>query len=320
MKEDIETEHMMNSLYASVSPWVVKECLGSLKIKNRVPAKQAPGNTNRNQSMSPIIKTENVEKEKHLTETRHEETETWCLLQRQCRAFLESNLLPQSVQSLAQAVTVAWKGKELGIAPLQALSSITIINGKPCLSSELILALAYKNIPGMQVTYTTPPEKQNTECSVEIQRPGGKPQTFLFTIKDAERAGIYKNAWLKYPAAMLRARVISAAVRAVCPDAVLSCYTPEEMGQDEIIEAEYTEGSVVAPKLNGDPEELKNSLFTLATDADVSPVMLKNMCLAKFQKSYDHLNTHQLQSMIAHVMAYQENKGKNQVGGSETPH
>ena len=62
----------------------------------------------------------------------------WELIQRQCRAFLESGFLPRHIQTIAQAITISWKGHELGIPPLQAFSSITVINGKPALSAELI--------------------------------------------------------------------------------------------------------------------------------------------------------------------------------------
>ena len=160
----------------------------------------------------------------------------WELIQRQCKAFLESNYLPDHIQNLAQAITIAWKGHELGIQPLQAFSSITVIKGKPCLSSELMLALIYQRVKGAKVTFKTPADKQHLECTVEMQRSGGEAQSFRFSIEDAKRADLIKpnSAWLKYPASMLRARAISAGARAVFPDAIMGTYTPEEMGEPAV--------------------------------------------------------------------------------------
>lgn len=174
------------------------------------------------------------------------EKEEWTLLQRQCISFLESGYLPDHVWkgvepkvAVARAITIATKGKELGIPPLQAFSSITVIKGKPCLSAELMLALIYQRVPGAKVTFVTPPEKQATECTVVMQRPHGDPQSFSFTMADAQTAGIVRSdgPWQKFPKAMLRARAISAGARAVFPDAIMGCFTPEELG-GEVIDVE----------------------------------------------------------------------------------
>lgn len=203
----------------------------------------------------------------------------WELIQRQCKAFIDSGFLPSHINNnIAKAVTIAWKGHELGIPPLQAFSSITVINGKPCLSAELMLALIYTRIKGAKITFTTPPEKQNEECVVAMQRPDGSPQTFRFSLKDAERAGLIKpgGAWQKYPASMLRARAISAGARAVFPDAIMGCYTPEEMGAEPIdVEPIAVEAEVEKP-----PQELKP---VVQVDNDFSPMPAKD----EFKKMHE---------------------------------
>jgi hypothetical protein len=169
-----------------------------------------------------------------LPDIRREEFE---MLQRQCKAFIASGFLPEHIKTVAQAVTIATKGRELGLPILQSFSSISVIKGKPTLSSELMLALIYQKVKGAKITFKTPPDKQNVECECTMQRPGGEPMSFKFTIDDAKRAGISNGgAWAKYPAAMLRARCISAGARAVFPDAIMGCYTPEELGGE--VEAE----------------------------------------------------------------------------------
>lgn len=179
----------------------------------------------------------------------------WVLLQKQCRAFIASGFLPDHItrgvapeEAMARAVTIAVKGRELGIPPMQAFSSIAVIKGKPCLSSELMLALIYQRVKGAKVTFRTPPEKQNSECTVEMQRPDGEPMLFRFTLQDAKTAGIATSggAWQKYPAAMLRARAVSAGARAVFPDCIMGCYTPEEMGH-EIVDGDFEHVTPASP-------------------------------------------------------------------------
>lgn len=177
------------------------------------------------------------------------EEAAWVVLQRQCKAFVASGYLPAHITknatpevAIARALTIATKGRELGIPPLQAFSSIYLVEGKPALAAELMLALIYAKCRGAQVTYLTPPEKANEEATFEFVRPGGKPQVFRFTMEDAKRAGVAgKDNWRKYPAAMLRARCVSAGARAVFPDAIMGCYTPEELGGPAIIEGEIIE-------------------------------------------------------------------------------
>ena len=106
-----------------------------------------------------------------------------------------------------------------------------MVNGKPSLSAELMLSLAYKNLPG----FTFELNISTTElCKVTACRPGGKPVTISFNMQDAQRAGLAaSNTWKKYPAQMLRARATSAVLRVVAPDAIRGVYTPEELGHAE---------------------------------------------------------------------------------------
>jgi hypothetical protein len=236
----------------------------------------------------------------------------WSMMQRQCKAFVMSGYLPEHItrgartidEALARAVTIAQKGKELGLPPMQSFSSITVIKGKPCLAAELMLALCYQRAKGFKATFTTPPDKQNQECTVVMQRFGGDPQTFRFTIQDAQKAGLVKtgSGWDKFPASMLRARAISAGCRAVAPDATMGCYTPEELGGAPIdmpLEPELT-GTLPDSKPEVDPQQASGSADDLATEAQIKRLYavgkenglshegLKDGCKALFGK--DHLN------------------------------
>ena len=115
-------------------------------------------------------------------------------------------------------------GIELGMGAMESLRSIHIIEGKPCMSAELMLARARRF--GHKTKWL---EMSAERAEIEIDG-----TRLSFTMAEAKAAGITgKDNWKKYPAAMLRARASSAAVRAICPEVLGSgIYTPEEINPD----------------------------------------------------------------------------------------
>lgn len=160
-----------------------------------------------------------------------EEEAAWNLIKKKAVVAMDSGLLPSHIKTPQQVAIIALKGKELGIPFMQSLQSISVINGKPVLASELMAALIYRKIPGAKIVYK---ETSADKCVIEATRPGEPPQDFTFTFDEAVKAGLTRNpTWERYRAAMLRARCISLMARAKFPDAIMGCYTPEEMGHEE---------------------------------------------------------------------------------------
>lgn len=145
-----------------------------------------------------------------------------------CEKMVKTGFLPEAIKTGAQAAALVVTGKELGIGAMQALRSINIIKGKPTLPPQLMLALAYKRIPG----FVGQKQELTTEKAVwTFFRPGmTKPHVETFTIKDAEAQGLTdKYNWKTMRKIMLNWRCIAAGLRLVAPDVVLGLYTPEEM-------------------------------------------------------------------------------------------
>lgn len=155
----------------------------------------------------------------------------WTILKEIATMAVKSGLLPRAVDTAEKAIIIALKGREIGIPAMQAFSHIHVVDGKPGFSAELQLAMIYQNCPRAVVNYSESTEKK---CAVEATRPGHKPTSFSFTIEEARNAGLLnKNNWKGYPAAMLRARAVSAMARAVFPDSIMGCsHTPEELGAE----------------------------------------------------------------------------------------
>ena len=148
----------------------------------------------------------------------------------QADVLIKSGFLPQAIRTPAQAVAIMLTGRELGIPTMQALRQINVIQGKPTMAAELMLALAYQRIPGFRYAVV---KSTAQECVCQFERPGHKPYQHTFTMQDADALGLAgKQNWHTQPATMLRWRCISSGLRLVAPDAIAGVYTPEELMPD----------------------------------------------------------------------------------------
>jgi hypothetical protein len=144
------------------------------------------------------------------------------------KTLLPTGFLPATIKTPEQALAIMLKGQELGIPAMYALSNITVIQGKPTANAELMLALIYRDHgdDAIDVEETT-----NTACTISYKRRKATARrSYTYTIEDARKAGLTSQTWQKYPAAMLRARCISAVARYAFPDTIAGMYTPEELG------------------------------------------------------------------------------------------
>jgi len=158
---------------------------------------------------------------------------TWGAMKEQAAMLVKSGFLPPAINTPEKAIALMLKGRELGVPAMYALSNIHIINGKPVCSAELMLALVQRDHGHDAIRVAT---TDNTKCVVEY-RQWGKVATYAFTIKDAEIAGLTQKGgnWKSYPAAMLRARAISAVCRMAFPASIAGMYTPDELGGDVVV-------------------------------------------------------------------------------------
>ncbi|QRX93395.1 hypothetical protein [Streptomyces noursei] len=146
-----------------------------------------------------------------------------------CKAFAASGLLPRQFRgqpaNLLYAVEYA---ESLGLHPMVAITGVHVIEGKPSASSALISALVRRAGHRLRI------KGDATSAVAQIIRADDPDWTFevRFTIEDARRAGLLgKDVWKKYPAAMLKARALSAVARDACEEALFGIhYTPEELG------------------------------------------------------------------------------------------
>lgn len=153
----------------------------------------------------------------------------WEIMLQQAAMLVKTGFLPEAIKTPEQAVAIMLKGRELQIPAMYALSNIAVIHGKPVANAELMLALVLRDHgdEAMEITEST-----NERCTVSYRRRGASQRRqYAFTIQDATKAGLMQGAtWQHYPAAMLRARCISAVARMAFPDSIAGMYTAEELG------------------------------------------------------------------------------------------
>lgn len=153
--------------------------------------------------------------------------------------------VPKSLFGDVAGVTaVLLTGQELGLGPMESLRALHVIDGRITPSADLVLSLAAKK--GVRWTWI---ETSNEVATIEIVRDGVVVGAMTWTMKDAERAGLLgRSGWRQYPAAMLRARAATAAIRAFCPDVIgAGIYATEEL-DDFSPSEEVAQQKIEAPK------------------------------------------------------------------------
>jgi hypothetical protein len=143
-----------------------------------------------------------------------------------------SNLVPKAYagKPLDILVAIQW-GNEIGLAPMQALQNISVINGKPSVYGDAAMALvqAHPACEGVEEFF----EGEGTPNPIAVciaHRRGRKPVTAKFSVEDAKRAGLWnkQGPWTSYPKRMLQMRARGFALRDAFPDALKGLITTEE--------------------------------------------------------------------------------------------
>jgi len=140
-----------------------------------------------------------------------------------------------------QALALMLIAQAEGMHPAAAARDYHIIDGKPALKADAMLARYLAS--GGKVEWH---EHTDTAVSATFTHPMGGSLKIGWDMDRAKKAGLGgKQMWSKYPRQMLRARVISEGIRATNPGVAVGMYTPEEvqdfapeknMGQAHVVE------------------------------------------------------------------------------------
>ena len=143
-----------------------------------------------------------------------------------------SSMVPRAYQGKPQDVLVCvqW-GYEMGLAPMQALQNIAVINGKPSVYGDAAMALVQASPVCEDVEeYFEDEGTPNPVAVCVAKRKGRKPVTARFSVEDAKRAGLWgkQGPWSAYPKRMMQMRARGFALRDAFPDVLKGMITAEE--------------------------------------------------------------------------------------------
>lgn len=162
-------------------------------------------------------------------------------------AVAKSGLAPKGVTT-PEAICIAIEmGLEVGLPPMAALQNIAVINGRPSIWGDAMLAVCRstgeveefaewyedkgQKLPRNPTTYS-----DSTVAVCRVKRTGYEAAETGFSVADAKLAKLWgkDGPWSQYPARMLRFRARSFALRDSFGDALKGLRSAEEVSDDPV--------------------------------------------------------------------------------------
>lgn len=176
-------------------------------------------------------------------------------------------------------------GQQIGLNPFQAVQNISVINGRPTLWGDALLAVcqSHPEYEGVEMSFD---EKTQT-ATCKALRKGKPPVVESFSQAEAKQARLWGKSgpWSQYPTKMLKNRARTWALRTQFADALLGLISSEEL----------EEPLPVAPVDKGQAVRVEKPVIDLDTaipQAEASVTVEKPKRKTKqdkAQKAYDEL-------------------------------
>jgi hypothetical protein len=127
------------------------------------------------------------------------------------RAVSNSGLAPKGLQTPEAIMIAVQYGLEIGLTPMAALQSISVISGRPTVWGDAALALCQGHESFEDISETV----ENGVATCAIKRKGRSETVRKFTEQDAKKAGLLGKSgpWQQYPERMLQLRARAFALR-----------------------------------------------------------------------------------------------------------
>lgn len=177
----------------------------------------------------------------------------------------ESELVPKDFKGKPGNCLIAMQwGAELGLKPLQALQNLAIINGRPALWGDAVIALVRSSHACEYVIE----EDDGTTATCKVKRRGEPEQVRTFSMKDAALAGLAGKSgpWTQYPKRMRQMRARAFALRDVFPDVLKGMPvaeevmdTPKDMGPVQVVGQQSTSDAAAPPDLIAQADAAANA-------------------------------------------------------------
>jgi len=145
----------------------------------------------------------------------------------------DTEFVPRALRGRAPATAAAiLYGREIGVPPMTALSTVHVIEGTPSLSSEQMRSMVYA--AGHEIEFL---ESTGAVCKIRGRRRGSETWTPVeWSIDMARAAGLLAKkgtVWTQYPRRMLQARATSELCELVFPDVIRGLRSVETLEDEE---------------------------------------------------------------------------------------
>ena len=161
----------------------------------------------------------------------------------------KSGLAPKGIQTPEAIFVAVQMGLEVGLPLMAALQNIAVINGRPAVWGDAMLAVVRntRQLEDFEEWFEKGPEDRAVRLArnpmdypddlravCRVKRKGQEPTEVAFSVGDAKRAKLWlkEGPWTQYPFRMLKARARSFALRDQFGDALRGMRSVEEL-QDE---------------------------------------------------------------------------------------
>lgn len=155
------------------------------------------------------------------------------------RMMSVSEMVPKAYKDKAHDILIAMDmGASLGLGPLQAIQNIAVINGRPCLYGDAMLAVCsgrpdFENIQEEPILDS---KGKTVGFICTVKRRGRAAVVQSFTLEQAMAAGLWGKAgpWKQYPERMFQMRARAFALRDSFADALGGVRMAEEVRDYEV--------------------------------------------------------------------------------------
>jgi hypothetical protein len=155
-----------------------------------------------------------------------------------------SSLIPKNFQNRPNDIVVSmmWS-HSLGIPVLQGMQYIAVVNGRPSMYGDGLLAVCMNSGQMEDIDEKILDAEGENPTAICTIRRRGKPTPIIgtFSAKDAKKAGLWGKSgpWSSYPKRMLKMRARGFALRDAFPDVLSGMASAEE--QEDIVEGTASE-------------------------------------------------------------------------------
>lgn len=158
----------------------------------------------------------------------------------------KSSFCPKGMMDKPGDVLVALQmGQELGLKPMQALQNIAVINGRPSIWGDAMLAVCRQSLDFEFIKEDYDELKKAFICTVKRRN---EPECIrTFSMEEASQAGLLKKdgPWQTYPKRMLQMRARGFALRDAFPDLLRGIISKEEAQDMPKDRVDYSKMKVV---------------------------------------------------------------------------